>query len=402
VATKTIWIGPEKAEKSLFATRKAMCEACGADWFGYRSTGPIKVSYFDTENSAEDIDDRYDELLSEFSPKQQVLINENLRIFKGRAYIEQTKCDFDFENTAFWLDYGKKERERGAISFYFDCLYQFHYKKSTDNEGLKRVMDMLHGYVGLENAFTMLHHTHKESNEDLGRQSKTALRLIGARAWSNKSYGGGVVKKMVDIVVCQERYEVREGSEVVEHYIDFAVYSRIAPDSPLLSFEDDIERKYKRNMVTSLSSMTTQVLDCLRNLGGPWQSMYQATQVVSGVCSKRTAYLRIQDLVTKGYLLEGEDGRLVLRAGSDGMLRRPDADVQSDMTAEHAKSARTWLLGLIQNTAFPVEGIKTMARQKGYNWDYIRKNRGAWGVESSNLNGMPVWQASCPQNELPL
>jgi hypothetical protein len=130
--------------------------------------------------------------------------------------------------------------------------------------------------------------------------------------------------------------------------------------------------------------------------------MYQATQVVSGVCSKRTAYLRIQDLVTKGYLLEGEDGRLVLRAGSDGMLRRPDADVQSDMTAEHAKSARTWLLGLIQNTAFPVEGIKTMARQKGYNWDYIRKNRGAWGVESSNLNGMPVWQASCPQNELPL
>lgn len=397
LATKTIWIGPEKAEKSLFALRKAMHEACGADWFGYHSTGPIKVSYFDAENPVEDIDDRYKELLSEFSPEQQVLINENLRVFKGRAYL-QTKCSFDFENTSFWKDFAEKENKRGSVSYYFDCLYQFHYKQAKDNEGLKDVIDSLHGYVGLQNAFTMMHHTHKEMNEDLGKQSKTALRFIGARSWSNKIYGGGHVKKMADIVACQERFEVREGSEVQECFLDFAVFSRIAPDSPLLSFEDDIERKYKRNMVISLSAQANQVLYALADARGPWQSMYQAAKAVASVCSKRKAYERLKELVTKGYLLEGRDGCLVLRAGSNGALRRDGAEVQAEMTEEHAKSTRKWLQNLMGDSACSVESVKAMAKRDGYNWESIRKNRGAWGIRSFELNGSQMWQV-CPQSE---
>lgn len=379
---RVIWVGTEKAEKSLFALRKAMHEAAGKDWLNYPSNGPIVVAYFDAENPTEDIDDRYNALMEEFTGQEQILIRKNLSIFKGREWLEKNEgSNFLYTNEVFWADYADECKARGTVSYYFDCLYQFHNLEAKNNEGLKTVVERLHKYVGLETSFKMLHHTHKESDENMGKPKRTALRYIGARSWSNKIYGGGHVKKMADVIVCQERFEERDGSTVLENFIDFASYSRIAMDSILMSFEDDAEEKYLRHLVVSLSMHSQNALDELKMKGGgPWASRFEAAKCLS--VSKRIGYKLLNDLISKGYLISGKDGCLVVRSGAGEAAKQADLRSAAQATEEHSRSAKKWLRGFLKDGPVSITTIKAAVKGNGFEWESIQKNKKRDGIVS--------------------
>jgi hypothetical protein len=305
--TFVVWIGPEKSEKSLFGMRQAMCIACGKDWNGYHCVKPRTVSYLDSENAKEDLHERYHELLAEFSAEQKVLIQRNFNLVNGRDVVA-AGMSLDYTNESFWK---KFVSDRPSEVFYLDCLYMFHGKSATDNEGLLKVLTKLRSYCGYEKCVIVAHHTRKRSDEEAARKN-TSLRNIGVRVWSDKAYGGGVFKKYADVIISQERFEKRNGDgNVTESSIDWQAYGRMIQDTPMLSFESDGEYRYRRHLVKNLSPGASAVLAEMRQKQGPWDSRHAVAKVLVS-CSRSRAYDHLEELKIKGQILIGEDGRVQL------------------------------------------------------------------------------------------
>jgi hypothetical protein len=298
-----LWAGAKKAEKSLFALRKAMHDACGKDWLSYQNLlGPMEVIYFDAENAPEDVHERFAEIITEFDESEQSLIRKNLHLVLGKK-LKNENISFEYTNTAFWKELTAAYPNARAV--YLDCWYQLHDIKPSDNEKLKKALESLKSYF--KNAVLhILHHTGAESTESLLKKNPMWLRFIGPDRWSNKIYGGKVLLKDAEIVICQEKYTPRdEQGLITDEKIDFMVYARNSESSPLISFEndygnDETEYKFRRRMIRTLDGYSTSMLARL-NGKGPWSST-TAIFKDTGMSRNGRAYRTIADLVLKGYI----------------------------------------------------------------------------------------------------
>lgn len=316
-----LWLGARKAEKSLFALRKSMHDACGKDWFRYRNTrGPVDVLYFDTENDDCDIQDRYTEIIQEFSPDEQRLIRANLQVVSGTA-LKKNGVDIEWTDSPFWQ--GLATEHANAQVVYLDCFYQLHSERAADNQRQKRALEFFES-IFPERTIFLLHHTGRESDESLQKKKPNWLRIIGPERWSNKCSGGSVITKKAELIFCQERYQERDR----EGYscIDFQTFGRSSEESPLMSFEVDYGNgaepfKYRRQQVLRLSALAASVLQKLRGRG-PWKSKYAIGQESGGVGGRN--YRAISELIGKGALKRKSDGTYIVVDAEAGDAQKPD------------------------------------------------------------------------------
>jgi len=395
-----LWLGARKAEKSLFALRKAMHDACGKNWLNHKNmVGPARVLYFDTENDKADVDDRYREIIDEFSLTEQALIQKNLVIRIGKE-MKKVKVDFEVWNHDLF-DYLKKDANDPRI-VYLDCWYQLQSIKAADNEAQKKALEMFEEYFPNTTIF-LLHHTGRESQESLLRKNPSWLRVIGAERWSNKSAGGNVLTKKAELIICQEKYVERDAEGIEnDSFIDFMAYSRSSAGSTLYSFEavffgeevaggDAPEYKYRRKMVTTLSSLAAQAARKLHGKG-PWANRYALAKDVGMNGGKQ--YKAIDELIVKGF---------VVHDGNDAGYSFTDDANAVELSAENVvalKTAGSFLDELllrpdgIPNQGVLYDFIKSRAESDGFGMESLRKARQRKGVRSEEREGKTWWVAN--------
>lgn len=390
-----LWLGARKAEKSLFALRKAMHDACGKDWFNHKNmVGAVKVLYFDSENDKAEVDERYREIITEFSDTEQNLIRKNLSIILGKE-LKRRNTDIEFDNKELWEHLQRESKQVRVV--YLDCWYQLQSIKAADNQTQKTALEMFEKYFPNTTLF-LLHHTGRESEESLLRKNPAWLRILGAERWSNKSSGGNVLTKKAELIICQERYVERD-LEGVENdwFIDFQAYSRSSPSSILLSFEpvfgeeiDGVvhEYKYRRKMAVKLSSLAAQAAKKLQGKG-PWKSRYDLTKEVGMVGGKQ--YRAIDELSVKGF---------IVHEGDEFFLNEVGYDQAIDLSGENVvavKSAATLLDVLllrpdgVPNDGVPYDLIKERAKADGLDLKSVRRARERRKVKSEDRNGTVYW-----------
>lgn len=388
-----LWLGARKAEKSLFALRKAMHDACGADWLNHRNMlGPVKVLYFDAENDKAEVDERYREIITEFDPEQQKLIKQNLDIKLGKEFKKQGK-DIEFDKTELWDSLPKKN----IRIVYLDCWYQLQSIKAADDETQKKALEMFEKYFQNTTLF-LLHHTGRESQESLAKKEPLWLRVIGAERWSNKSSGGNVLTKKADLIICQEKFVVRDAEGVEnDSCIDIQAYSRSGPSSILLSFEpvfgEEIdgkvfEYKYRRKMIVNLSSLAANAARKLKGKG-PWKSQYDLAKEIGMVGGKQ--YKAIAELRVKGFIEHN---------GGEFFLNDSGFDEAVKLSAENPvaiKSASTLLDSLLikpdgmPSAGVPYENIKAMAEVEGIDMESINRAKRRRKIQVKEIDGKVVW-----------
>jgi len=393
-----LWLGARKAEKSLFALRKAMHDASGRDWFNHKNmVGPVKVLYFDSENDKAEVEERYDEIITEFSSDEQKLIRTNLKVILGKE-LKRRDINIEFDNKTIW-EYLRDESKQVRV-VYLDCWYQLQSIKAADNQSQKIALEMFEKYFPKTTLF-LLHHTGRESEESLLRKNPSWLRILGAERWSNKSSGGNVLTKKADLIICQERYVERD-EEGIENdwFIDFQAYSRSSPSSILFSFEpvfgDEVdgvthEYKYRRKMVVKLSSLAAKAAKKLQGKG-PWKSRYDLTKEVGMVGGKQ--YRAIDELIVKGF---------VIHEGDEYFLNEVGYDEAIDLSAENVvavKTATTLLDELLlrpdqtPNDGVPYDLLKARAEADGIDMQSVRRARSRRKIKTETRNGTVYWAVS--------
>ncbi len=304
-----LWIGPEKQLKSMLALLLAMCIACGKAFFGFHVHKARRVVYFDAENPTEEIDLRYKGLLSRFTPEEQALIEQNLVIIRGRDQTYQETTDIEVSNTSFWEGL---IRNYPAEVYILDALQTLHSANEISNREMKNVVLKLRRYCGSESCLIILHHTRKRDDAEIARNRKNAptLRRLGARRWSEKCLGAGALKRLVEVIICQELLEERDPDtdELTEWTVDFQAFGRIIPDTPLLQFKPDGE--YGFALVRALYGTKPYSLEKLREARGPWPSKNAAAKVLG--LSRSQANIHIQELIQKQWLYVAPDGSVHL------------------------------------------------------------------------------------------
>jgi hypothetical protein len=393
-----LWLGARKAEKSLFALRKAMHDACGKNWLNHKNMiGAARVLYFDTENDKADVDDRYREIIAEFSLGEQALIQKNLVIRIGKE-MKKVKVDFEVWNHELF-EYLKKDAGDPRI-VYLDCWYQLQSIKAADNEAQKKALEMFEEYFPNTTIF-LLHHTGRESQESLLRKNPAWLRVIGAERWSNKSAGGNVLTKKAELIICQEKYVERDAEGIEnDSFIDFQAYSRSSSGSVLYSFEpiffgeevngDAPEYKYRRKMVVKLSSLAAQAARKLRGKG-PWANRYTLAKDVGMNGGKQ--YKAIDELVVKGFIVHD---------GNDAGYSFTDDENAVELSAENVvalKTAGSFLDELLlrpdgtPNQGVLYDFIRSRAEDEGIGMESLRKARQRKGITSQEREGKTWWLA---------
>lgn len=390
-----LWLGARKAEKSLFALRKAMHDACGKDWFNHKNMlGPVKVLYFDTENDKADVDERYREIITEFSESEQALIKKNLTIELGKEWKRQGH-DIEFNNTEVWETL--QRTSKGVRIVYLDCWYQLQSIKASDNEKQKKALEMFEKYFPNTTLF-LLHHTGRESQESLLRKNPPWLRVLGAERWSNKSSGGNVLTKKADLIICQEK-DVERDEEGVENdsYIDFQAYSRSGPGSILLSFEpvfgEEIdgqvhEYKYRRKMVVKLSSLAGKAANKLHDKG-PWDSKYDLAKEVGMVGGKQ--YKAIDELIVKGFIVH-DNGKFFLN--ETGYAEAIHISTENPVAVKSAAAILDDLL--LKPDGTPNDGvlfelIEAKAKADGIDLESIRRAKRRRKIQTREVDGKAIW-----------
>lgn len=298
------WIAPTKAEKSLWALRKAMHDACGRDWMNCRNMrGAQKVFYLDTENSEADFNDRYAEIVAEFSPREQELIRVNLRpsVVLGKVLTEEEGIEIEYHNTEFWEHI--RSRFQSAEVVYLDCWYDLHSAKAADNETQKRALMIIRSYFP-GRTLHLIQHTGRETSESLLKKTPAGLRELGAFRWKDRVAQGFVFLKKVETIICQEKRLTEDGE-----FIDFEIWSRSIPHMPLLTFEPvyfegEKELKYRRKLVENLSTLAASVLTRLQKQDS-WKSWYEISKEIGRGGKQKWA---VDELKFKGLLYEDEHG----------------------------------------------------------------------------------------------
>lgn len=394
-----LWLGARKAEKSLFALRKAMHDACGKNWLNHKNMiGAARVLYFDTENDKADVDERYREIITEFAPAEQALIHKNLVLRIGKE-MKKLKIDFEVWNRDLF-ELLKKDANNPRV-VYLDCWYQLQSIKAADNEAQKKALEMFEEYFPNTTIF-LLHHTGRESQESLLRKNPAWLRVLGAERWSNKSAGGNILTKKAELIICQERYVERdaEGTET-DSFVDFQAYSRSSSGSVLYSFEpvffgeevngDAPEYKFRRKMVVKLSSLAAQAARKLQGKG-PWTSRYALAKDVGMVGGKQ--YKAIDELLVKGFIVDD---------GNDAGFSFTDDKDAVELSAENVVALKTAgnLLDdlLLRPDGRPNQGvmydfIRSKAEDDGISMHSLKKARQRKGVKSEERAGKTWWVAN--------
>lgn len=380
-----LWLGARKAEKSLFALRKAMHDACDKDWMRHRNMlGPVRVLYFDAENDKSDVDERYREIVAEFSLAEQILIHKNLTLFIGKE-LKKAGVDIEVGNRKLY----ELMRACDPRVVYLDPWYQLQSIKAIDNEAQKKALEMFEEYFPNATIF-LLHHTGRESQESLLKTNPAWLRIIGAERWSSKSAGGNVLTKKAELIICQERFVKldAEGSET-ESCIDFQVYSRSSEGSPLFSFKTVrgekvngavVEYKFRREMTVELSSLAGKIARKLRGKG-PWASRYEITNDV-GDGGKQ--YKAIEELVVKGFIIEEGTEFYLSEAGYDDAVDLSAENVVAVKTAGKLLKELLYRKNRTPNAGVPRDLVKARAEQEDINWNSIRQAKGRLKVQEED------------------
>jgi AAA domain len=357
------WLAAMKAEKSLFALRKAMCDASGHSWMNYKNMrGPLGVLYFDAENTKSHIYDRRDEILGEFFESEQDLILDNLRIVSGKD-LREMGYDIEYNNKFFWERLASKYASVGSV--YLDCWYQLHSLKASDGSAQKNALDIMQGYFKGKTIF-LPHHVGRESDDAMQKKNPRGLKEMGAHVWMNKVSQSMNLPRKADLIICQEKvHEFDEDSNKIGEHIDFQVYSR-GEESPLLTFEpvyyddDGNEFKYRRKMRTSLSSLAASILNRFQGRG-PWDSKYALAREVGRGGNQ---YHAIKELQGKGFLLK--DDRGFYFSEDHGVVISDAARSQSAI-----KQATEFLKRLLLKGGQPIKGgvqekmLKELAKNEG-------------------------------------
>jgi RepB DNA-primase from phage plasmid/AAA domain len=353
-----LWLGAMKAEKSLFALRKAMHDACGKRWLNcHNLLGPVEVIYFDSENEGNEVDDRWDEIISEFEPHEQMLIKQNLHLIKGKKIAREDKISIDYDNTLLWTYLSNLHPNAKVV--YLDCWYQLQSIKATDAATQKLALERFEEYFPGRTLF-LLHHTGRETNESLQKKKPVGLRELGAERWSNRVSQSIVVLKKADLIICQEkRFDLDDEGVKQAEFVDVLLYSRSGPGTPLLTFEpvygdDQGEYKYRRKMMVALSTSAASILDNYRTRG-PWRTKYELAKEM-GAGGRQ--YHVIAELLFKGFLVHDSRGYWFRENVNDVI-----ADASQNTLA--LKKALAFLKRILATGPMPEDTVKAMARTEG-------------------------------------
>jgi hypothetical protein len=402
-----LWLGARKAEKSLFALRKAMHDACGKNWLNHHNcVGPVRVFYFDSENDKADVDERFREIITEFTASERELIQKNLVLRIGKE-IKKAKINIEVWNRELF-EFLKNDAGDPPV-VYLDCWYQLQSIKAVDNEKQKEALELFEEYFPNATIF-LLHHTGRESQESLLRKSPACLRVIGAERWSNKSAGGNVLTKKSEVILCQEKYVERDEEGIEgDWFIDFQLYARATAGSILYSFEpvffgEEVngvapEYKFRRKMVVKLSSLAAQAARRLQGKG-PWESRYALAKDVGMNGGKQ--YRAIDELIVKGFIVDD---------GKDAGYSFTDDEDAIELSAENVvalKTAGSFLDELLlrpdgtPNQGVMYDFIKTRAKDEGIGLASLRKARQRKKVKSEERGGKTWWVANAVTKQPPL
>jgi hypothetical protein len=393
-----LMVAAKKTEKSLFGARIGMHIACGKSWCGYSCPKTRKVSYLDAENDGDDISDRWHELLAEFSPAEQKLIAQNFSIIVGQRYREAGGT-LDYLNDSFWEWYEAKSSD--AEVHILDCLYKFHNKDATDNNGLMEVMEVLRyrlAPMGSGRTLIMLHHTRSLSNDDLRRSDGMTLEKLGAGNFSEQSFGGKVLLKDATLVICMDkRIKVDEDGDQESMAIHMQFYGRRVPDSPLLKFEPSNE-KFARRLVRDLSKGARKAaldLRAARGENGTWESFYIAAGDIR--CSKANSYNHLRELTAKEYFVQGADGLYRLHMSNE--LTSESVRIEEQNLA--LEQAKIWL-AIYVKSPMKMENVITVGDEEGHSRADLIKGRPDAGLveetitDASNV-GILHWRPRKPR-----
>lgn len=303
LGTMNVWIGPEKSRKSCFALLRAMHIACGKDHDNFTVLKPRTVVFFSAEDPSEELDIRYKAMLAQFSATEQSLIQQNLAVIKGRELFVNKGINIEARNREFWEEFA---RQYPAEVYFLDALEMFH--SGNNNDQMRDTLLKLRSRLGAKNCLVILHHTRKKEDKEIGAKEPVWLRRVGVRAWSDKALGAGALKRLADVIMCQEFRQVRDkDGEVLEESTDFASYGKIIEDIPLLTYEDDTT-PFSYRLIRKLSAAVNASLDTLRKAGGPWSSK-NAAATATGL-SRSQGNVHVRELLCKGYLREKQSGEI--------------------------------------------------------------------------------------------
>jgi hypothetical protein len=305
-----VWAAPTKGKKSSFALLKAMCDACGSDWYYFRNLKePVKVLYLDTENSKADLHERYDEYFEEFTSKQQKLIVENLRIVFGKEIAKDSGMELELHNTGLW-DVFESYYHNAAV-VYLDCWYDLHDAKDSDAKTQKAALKIvLHRFKG--KSLFIVQHIGREMLENLTKKNNAALRFLGGPRYINRIAQSFVLARKAEGFILQEPFELKdENEDVTEEVIDFQIWGRSIPKLPMLTFHQvafDGEREYsfRHEIDASLSKGAASLLGKIQNKG-PWTSM-RALLKDAGAGYGGRQKTTLDELRFKGYVAHDGSG----------------------------------------------------------------------------------------------
>lgn len=402
-----LWLGARKAEKSLFALWKAMCDACGANWISFQNMlGPVEVLYFDAEDHASDIDDRYREHIQAFTPEQQKLIKKNLHIKKGTE-LKQLGIDIEYTNAELWSFLAAEFPN--VQSVYLDCWYELNSIKAGENVAARKAVEQFRRYFSDKTVF-ILHHTGNESKESRAKESPVWLRVMGAERWSGNISYHSVLTKLAELIICQERYEPKDDEGLAEvSFIDFQLFSRSSSGTPLLSFENDYgdetkgeEWKYRRKMITSLSQPALAILRALSGNGRSQIRFLSIPALFKSAGKQKSAreYRAVRELIIKGYILyERTADGVEYRLRDDG-VEGPTANMMAEAAKSPAaqKSAGDFLKASLlfadktPNPGVPRDSLQQAAQAADLSWDAVRQAKTRLGVDDETRGGVIYWK----------
>jgi hypothetical protein len=184
----------------------------------------------------------------------------------------------------------------------------FH--SGSNNDQMRDTLIRLRHYLGPKNCLTILHHTRKKDDREIGAKEPVWLRKVGVRAWSDKALGAGAIKRLADVIICQEFRQVLDKNGVVqEESTDFAAYGKIIEDVPLLTYEDGAT-PFSYSLVRNLTFALYTSLLKLQNLEGPWVSK-NAAATATGL-SRSQGNVHVREPLWKGYLRENQNSQIEL------------------------------------------------------------------------------------------
>src|SRR6267154_3431041 len=217
--------------------------------------------------------------------------------------------EIEYTNDSLWNHLSSKFQQAQAV--YIDCWYDIHSIKAADNEAQKQALRIIRNHFAGKTLF-ITQHVGRESNESLQRKRPLGIRELGPFRWAQRVAQGFVLLRKAETIIVQEKIQqTDEDGAISGERLDFQVWSRSTPECPLLTFEPDYgddtrEFKYRRKMVTNLSTLAASILNRIQGKG-PWASTYVLLKEIGKGGKQKKA---LDELLFKGFITEATDGSI--------------------------------------------------------------------------------------------